>query len=65
MKSTTDESEDNQPNPDSDRSDTDAEEQENNADTADQGAADVPSWVVGHWYGTADSSTLIRMAPGA
>ena len=51
MKSTTDESEDNQPNPDSDRSDTDAEEQENNADTADQGAADVPSWVVGHWYG--------------
>ena len=51
MASTTDSSENNQPNPDGDDSDADPQAEENTADTDNQATVDVPSWVVGHWYG--------------
>ena len=51
MNPTLDGSENNQPNPDVESSDADSEAEENNADTENQAAVDVPSWVVGRWEG--------------
>lgn len=51
MNPTLDGSENNQPNPDVESSNADSEAEENNANTENQAAVDVPSWVVGHWYG--------------
>lgn len=51
MNPTLDGSENNQSNPDVESSDADSEAEENNADTENQAAVDVPSWVVGRWEG--------------
>lgn len=51
MNPTLDGSENNQPGPDVDSSGTGSEADENNADTENQAAVDVPSWVVGRWEG--------------
>lgn len=51
MNPTLDGSENNQLNPDVESSNADSEAEENNANTENQAAVDVPSWVVGHWFG--------------
>lgn len=51
MNPTLDGSENNQPNPDVESSNADSEAEENNANAENQAAVDVPSWVVGHWFG--------------
>lgn len=51
MSPTADNSGNNQPNPDVDSSDADSQAEENKANTENEAAVDVPSWVVGHWEG--------------